>query len=121
VIAAAMATCALVQRGITDCFHSNAGDRRRGDHRRAGRRRESGRRGLLSGEGLLFAGALILVARAYDRMTKQLAVWGCAAFHHPRPTPRRGASGDAQGDHHSRPCSIPRTDIAAYGPPEAAA
>ena len=27
------ATCALVQRGITDCFHSNAGDRRRGDGR----------------------------------------------------------------------------------------
>jgi hypothetical protein len=33
-------------------------------HRRAGRRREPGRRGLLSGEGLLFAGALILVVRA---------------------------------------------------------
>jgi hypothetical protein len=61
-------------------------------YRGAGRHREPGRRGLLSGEGLLFAGALILVVA---RQSAKVA---------------RAQGGGA--DHQARPCSIPGTDIA---------
>jgi hypothetical protein len=63
-------------------------------HRRAGRRREPGRRGLLSGEGLLFAGALILVlARSWSIHRAQPE---------PAPAPTFAAYGEDRAGAHRR-------------------